>query len=215
VGVAGYDIYRNSSFIASTTNLFYADTGLAASSQYAYAVAAFDAAGNVSGESSSTSATTQSASSGGGGGGSVAVASAYANPNPTSTLTLPSSSSSVQPSAAAAQTLLASLTAELNSLLKQATNEGIPIPSTGIVSFTFTRDLQLHDVGTDVKALQEFLNSKGFLVSKMGSGSLGHETTYFGSKTFYALTEFQKSVGIHATGYFGSITRAYVNKLMQ
>jgi peptidoglycan hydrolase-like protein with peptidoglycan-binding domain len=39
-----------------------------------------------------------------------------------------------------------------------------------------------------------------------------HGTTdYFGILTYNALVEFQASVGIHGTGYFGPITRAYVN----
>ena len=37
-------------------------------------------------------------------------------------------------------------------------------------------------------------------------------TSYFGILTYNALVEFQTSVGIHATGYFGSITRAWVNR---
>lgn len=59
VGVAGYKIFRGGSQIATTKAVTtYQSTGLAASSTYTYAIAAFDAAGNVSMESSSTSAKT-------------------------------------------------------------------------------------------------------------------------------------------------------------
>lgn len=48
VGVTGYDVYRNSTKIGSTTTLGYVDTGLAADTTYQYTVAARDAQGNVS-----------------------------------------------------------------------------------------------------------------------------------------------------------------------
>jgi hypothetical protein len=209
VGVAGYDIYRNSTKIATTSALSYEDTGLSANTLYMYTVDAFDAAGNISGESSSTSATTQSSS--GGGGGSVGVSSGGGRGG--SYVPIPSASIPTMSSTESLHALLNSLTLQLNALLLQAKDEGISVPSIGTApfSFAFTRDLQLHDTGNDVKVLQEFLNSKGFIVSLTGPGSPGNESTYFGSKTWDALVKFQKSVGIHATGYFGWITRRWVN----
>lgn len=59
VGVVGYRVYRNNSQIATTNTSSYADNGLLANTAYVYAVAATDAAGNVSALSSSISATTQ------------------------------------------------------------------------------------------------------------------------------------------------------------
>ncbi len=58
VGVAGYQVFRNSALIKTTTALSYSDTGLAASTTYSYTVAAFDAAGNTSPQSAPVSATT-------------------------------------------------------------------------------------------------------------------------------------------------------------
>lgn len=58
IGVAGYKIYRNGIFLANTTSLSYADSGLVASTAYTYAVSAYDVAGNISGMSQSTMATT-------------------------------------------------------------------------------------------------------------------------------------------------------------
>lgn len=48
VGVAGYQILRDTVPIATTTNLSYSDLGLSPSTQYSYEVIAFDAAGNNS-----------------------------------------------------------------------------------------------------------------------------------------------------------------------
>lgn len=58
VGVAGYYVYRSGSEVADVSSTGYSDTGLTASTTYSYTVAAYDAAGNVSGESASASATT-------------------------------------------------------------------------------------------------------------------------------------------------------------
>jgi len=58
VGVAGYRIYRNGNQIGSTASLNYTDSGLAASTSYAYTVRAYDAAGNVSASSAALTVTT-------------------------------------------------------------------------------------------------------------------------------------------------------------
>ncbi len=47
-GVAGYNVFRNGTQIGTSATTAYADTGLSPSTTYAYAVAAFDAAGNTS-----------------------------------------------------------------------------------------------------------------------------------------------------------------------
>ena len=63
VGVVGYYLYRNGSqIIVSTssalTTTSYTDPGLSPSNTYTYTVVAYDAAGNISGQSSAASATT-------------------------------------------------------------------------------------------------------------------------------------------------------------
>ncbi|MDE1975109.1 MAG: peptidoglycan-binding protein, partial [Patescibacteria group bacterium] len=89
----------------------------------------------------------------------------------------------------------------------QSNSTSTPTTFTG----TFTRNLTIGSTGSDVKALQEYLNSKGFTISSTGPGSPGNESDYFGALTQSALSKFQSSVGISpASGYFGSITRAYV-----
>jgi len=59
VGVVGYQVFRNSVFISSSTTTSYLDTGLTPSTQYTYDVTAYDAAGNISSHSTSVSATTR------------------------------------------------------------------------------------------------------------------------------------------------------------
>ncbi|TSE08509.1 endonuclease [Aquimarina algiphila] len=65
VGVTGYDIYRNNTFLASATTTSYSASGLTANTTYSFSVRAKDAAGNISASSSTITVTTQSASSGG------------------------------------------------------------------------------------------------------------------------------------------------------
>ncbi|MDO8715249.1 MAG: peptidoglycan-binding protein [Dehalococcoidales bacterium] len=61
VGVAGYKMYRNGTLLDSVGAFTYTynDTGLAGATSYSYTTAAYDAAGNVSSQSSLASATTQ------------------------------------------------------------------------------------------------------------------------------------------------------------
>jgi peptidoglycan hydrolase-like protein with peptidoglycan-binding domain len=84
----------------------------------------------------------------------------------------------------------------------------------------FSKNFNLGSRDTDVKKLQQYLNSHGFPVSSSGFGSRGQETTYFGEKTKAALVKFQeayadfilKPYGLtKGTGFFGVKTREYIN----
>lgn len=78
----------------------------------------------------------------------------------------------------------------------------------------FIRDLTEGSRGDDVRALQVFLNARGFRVAVEGPGSPGSETTYFGPATRAALAKFQAVNNIApALGYFGPATRAFVLSL--
>ena len=65
VGVTGYKVYRGGTQVGTSAAASYLDSGLAASTSYSYTVAAFDAAGNTSAQSSGASATTLASGSGG------------------------------------------------------------------------------------------------------------------------------------------------------
>ena len=86
----------------------------------------------------------------------------------------------------------------------------------------FTRNLREGVTHTDVKELQKFLNKNGFNVAQNGLGSVGNETTYFGSATINALKRFQEKykkeilfpIGLaYANGFFGPSTRKLANAL--
>ncbi|MDE1941228.1 MAG: peptidoglycan-binding protein, partial [Patescibacteria group bacterium] len=77
----------------------------------------------------------------------------------------------------------------------------------------FNRDLTLGSTGADVRSLQVWLNAHGYLVAAAGKpGSPGNETDLFGSATQAAIMSLQRDNDIKpAAGYFGPLTRAYVN----
>jgi hypothetical protein len=76
----------------------------------------------------------------------------------------------------------------------------------------FQANLTLGSLGSEVKALQEYLNAHGYTVANSGAGSSGNETTKFGAATRAALMKYQQAKGITpAAGYFGALTRALVN----
>lgn len=77
----------------------------------------------------------------------------------------------------------------------------------------FLRNLKYGMTGDDVRQLQKYLNNHGFILAKLGPGSSGNETKTFGFLTRAALIAFQKANSIKpAVGYFGPITREFVNR---
>jgi len=83
---------------------------------------------------------------------------------------------------------------------------------TSVAVGVFKANLTIGSLGSEVKALQQFLNAHGYTVSTSGAGSSGNETTKFGGATKAALIKYQKAKGITpAAGYFGAKTRAAIN----
>lgn len=73
----------------------------------------------------------------------------------------------------------------------------------------FKRNLYVGMSGADVKALQQYLNTHGYIVAHTGAGSKGNESQFFGQATKKALMAFQKKNNIvPASGFFGPKTRA-------
>ncbi len=92
-----------------------------------------------------------------------------------------------------------SITGQSSAVLTQTVTYS-PAPSSpsapsGAVVATpiFTRMLRQGDRGADVKALQVFLNTHGFVITKTGQGSPGNETTFFGPATTKAVIKFQEA----------------------
>lgn len=79
----------------------------------------------------------------------------------------------------------------------------------------FTRDLGKGMKGEDVKRLQKFLNSHGFVLASSGPGAPGFETIFFGNLLENALKRFQLVNQIDpVSGYFGEKTRNFIKKLL-
>ncbi len=74
----------------------------------------------------------------------------------------------------------------------------------------FYRTIRLKSVGSDVLALQKFLNKNGFFVAKKGPGSKGKETSKFGLATRTALMRFQRYYKLPVTGVLDTKTKTLI-----
>ena len=104
--------------------------------------------------------------------------------------------------------------AELASILAPGPATTAYLASRGVIPMTtpmFTANLSLGMTSPEVTSLQHYLNLNGFTVTSNGLGSLGNETNHFGALTKLSLIKFQKAHAIPASGYFGPITRMYIN----
>ena len=73
----------------------------------------------------------------------------------------------------------------------------------------FSRSLSVGDTGEDVRCLQVFLNGAGFEIAQTGAGSVGSETTQFGSLTEAAVLRWQEAKSVPgANGVFGPGSQA-------
>ncbi len=85
-----------------------------------------------------------------------------------------------------------------------------------VQNYKFKKNLTLGSTGSDVQALQMFLNLRGYVLARSAAGSIGRESYYFGNATKQALIKFQKANNIKpAAGYFGPTTREVVNKMLE
>ena len=178
-----------------------------------------------SGGSAPASTPAASTSSGGGGGGSAAVTStpavttapAVTTSAVTTTTTTTTTANASGLSASQVQSILDVLASfNVDAATMASVKAALEGTSTGSVTSSavhaFKANLTLGSLGSEVKALQEFLNSHGYTVANSGAGSPGNETTKFGGLTRAAVIKYQKAKGITpAVGYFGAKTRAAVN----
>jgi len=199
-------------------------SGLSANTIYHFAIIAYaNGTSTASGDNTFTTAALPSSGGGeggGGGGGSVGVAGSYGSPylsgGGTGAPSAPQVAATTTPpaagSAASIEAEINALTAQLHVLLAEA-RRGSSSATVSTSSYAFTRNLSYGTTGNDVQELQQFLISEnsGPAARKLKA----HGTTRnFGILTLNALKEFKKAAGIKpASGYFGPITRAYVNAL--
>lgn len=98
----------------------------------------------------------------------------------------------------------------INTNITPVVNTTITSPTSNPLTavLTFTRTLKLKMIGDDVKALQVYLNTHGFLLASIGVGSPGKETTLFGPLTKKAVIKFQLANGLKGDGVVGPLTQA-------
>ncbi len=77
----------------------------------------------------------------------------------------------------------------------------------------FTKDLNLGQKDSQIKALQQFLNQNGFKLVNSGGGSPNNETDYFGKLTQSALIKFQSANKLGEKGFLGTKTREFINSM--
>ncbi|MEK7145032.1 MAG: peptidoglycan-binding domain-containing protein [Patescibacteria group bacterium] len=181
------------------------------------------ASGNSTG--GSTSSNTSSSSSGSSSGSSAAASTPAATTpavttTPTTTTTQTTTTSTTPASGLSVsqvQSILDVLASfEVDAATMASVKAALEGTSTGSATSAavrvFKSNLTTGSLGSEVKALQEFLNARGYTVSASGAGSPGNETTRFGAATKAALIKYQKAKGITpAVGYFGAKTRAAVD----
>ncbi|MES2985635.1 MAG: peptidoglycan-binding protein [Patescibacteria group bacterium] len=209
VGVVGYVIYKDSIAIATTTSgLTYSVSGLTSGTAYSFEIKAYDAQGYYSTAATVSVSTAVEVSSGGsssgGSSGSSGASSAGGG-----------SSGGAAPAAVSTPTVSSSTPTISNIATNCPVGFVCSAASSGVgAKYNFIRDLKLGMSHPDVKVLQQYLNSQGFVVAAKGSGSVGLESNYFGPATRVAVIKFQlKNKILPAAGFFGLKSRTFINGL--
>jgi|GEM_PF-1791993 len=86
-------------------------------------------------------------------------------------------------------------------------------PISTVTILNIKRILKQNIIGSDIKELQVWLNNHGYIISLIGPGSKGYETTKFGSLTKKAVMSFQKANGLTPDGVVGPLTLKKMNEI--
>jgi hypothetical protein len=199
VGVAGYKVYRGGSQIATSSTTAYQDTGLSAATTYAYTVAAFDAAGNTSAQSSSVSATTSASSfqlsgsitpAASGSGATVSLSgvvskttTADANGNYTFT-GLTNGNYSVAPSK--------------NAVSFSPSSQSVTIANANVTGINFTASVQSFSISGNISPAA---SGSSTTVTLTGTSSASTTADASGNYTFAGLTSGNYAVAASKTGF--------------
>jgi hypothetical protein len=76
------------------------------------------------------------------------------------------------------------------------------------IKLSTNKPIKLNAKSNDVKLIQIYLNTHGYLLASKGVGSIGHETTIFGKLTKQAVIKFQKEHKLIPDGIIGPLTLA-------
>ncbi len=221
----GFKLYDSNGTLISTVaaeNLSYIDeTGLSASTIYTRYIKVY----NSYGESSASSDATQSLGS-----PAVVIINTLPSSNqqqsntniPTVTFDKPIS----QMTREELLSKIAEITQAINQIksLMPSNQSNTNLPSSIPSSFSFISNLKKGITDIAVKYLQMILNqNKDTQLAETGIGSLGNETTYFGSLTEKAVIKFQEKYKdsvlspwnfTNGTGFVGKTTREKLNELI-
>jgi len=184
-------------------------TGLTCGSTYHIRAYAVNYIGTSTTADSSFRASSCSSGGGGGGGGRV-----IRNNTPTTPTNL---SALLAMFSSADRAIIMAILGSSAGVVTPPAGPIIPnTPSTPNTNYNdqtkFNLDLGLGSNHTDVYRLQKYLNTHGYVISDTGAGKPGNESYYYGEKTIAAVKRLQIANNITpATGYFGPITRAFIN----
>jgi murein L,D-transpeptidase YcbB/YkuD len=191
---------------------------------------------SVTPTSTACDTTTSTTSSGGGGGGGSASAPGVVTTTSTQTTVTPTVTTTTTTSATTAVSASSLTQGQIDSIIgllkafnaEQSVIDNVMLSLSGSgssvvavatkpsgVSAMFTKGLSKGQSNSDIKRLQQLLNSDpDTAIATSGVGSIGNETNYFGSLTQKAVQKFQLKYGVVSSssdagyGYIGPKTRA-------